>query len=115
MPRFSVLAHDHPAPHWDLFLEAGDALRSWRLLAPLAAGVVVPAKPTGDHRLLYLDYEGPVSGDRGSVTRVDGGTFTWETDSLEHLVVRIAGTRFVGRLTLDRGPDGWTCRFDSND
>jgi hypothetical protein len=112
MPRFSILAHDHPLPHWDLFLEAGDVLRSWRLVAPLAAGVIVPAEPTGDHRLLYLDYEGPVSADRGSVTRVDGGAFVWETDSPEQAVVRIAGMRFTGRLTLLRGPEAWSCRFD---
>src|SRR5262249_17997154 len=111
MPRFSILAHDHPSPHWDLFLESGDVLRSWRLLAPLAAGAAVPAEPTGDHRLLYLVYEGPVSGDRGSVTRVDGGPFIWETDSPEHVVVGVAGTRFTGRLTLFYGPDGWSCRF----
>jgi DNA polymerase Ligase (LigD) len=112
MPRFSILAHDHPAPHWDLFLEAGEVLRSWRLLAPLAAGAVVPAEPTGDHRLLYLDYEGPVSGDRGSVTRVDSGTFIWETNSPEHVVVRIAGKQVSGRLALLHRPDGWSCRFD---
>src|SRR5262245_27935210 len=111
MSHFSILSHDYPTPHWDLFLEAGDVLCSWRLLAPLAAGVVVPAQPTGDHRLLYLNYEGPLTGDRESVTRVDGGTFIWETDSLEHVVVRIVGTRFAGRLILVSKPDGWTCRF----
>ena len=114
MPRFAILAHDHPAPHWDLFLEAGAVLRSWRLSAPLAAGAVVPAEPTGDHRLLYLDYEGPVSGGRGAVTRVDGGTFSGKADSPEHVEVRVRGTHFTGRLTLLRGPDGWTCRFDAD-
>ena len=115
MPRFSILSHDHPAPHWDLFLEAGAVLRSWRLLAPPAAGAAVPAEPTGDHRLLYLDYEGPVSGGRGTVTRIDGGTFTWEADSPEHVEIRVVGTYLTGRLTLLRGPDGWTCRFDRED
>jgi hypothetical protein len=81
-------------------------------MAPLEAGVAVRAEPAGDHRLLYLDYEGPVSGGRGTVARVDGGTFTWEIDYPEHLTVRVAGTRFAGRLTLLRGPEGWTCRFD---
>lgn len=28
-----------------------------------------------EHRRLYLDYEGPISGDRGSVRRVDAGTY----------------------------------------
>src|SRR5690348_11647704 len=62
MPRFAILAHDHPAPHWDLFLEAGPVLRSWRLAGPLVVNTPIAAAPAPDHRLVYLDYEGPVSG-----------------------------------------------------
>jgi hypothetical protein len=112
MPRFAILAHDHPAPHWDLFLEAGPVLRSWRLRSPLAPGAPVVAEPTADHRLLYLDYEGPVSGGRGTVTRVDAGSFTWETDEPDHLTFRVAGSRFVGGVTLARTAPGWSCTFE---
>src|SRR5437879_2020084 len=41
MRRFVILEHDHPQLHWDLMLEAGPALRTWRLSAPLAAGSFV--------------------------------------------------------------------------
>jgi DNA polymerase Ligase (LigD) len=112
MLRFAILEHDYPVPHWDLFLEAGDVLRSWRLLSPLEPGIAVPAEPTGDHRLLYLDYEGPVSVNRGTVARIDAGTFAWEADVEECVVVRIAGTHFVGRLILQRDSGHWTCRFE---
>ena len=111
MPRFAILAHDHPTPHWDLFLEAGPVLRSWRILSPFPAAVPVAAEPIGDHRLLYLDYEGPVSGDRGTVTRVDAGTFTWAVDEPEHVAVRLTGTRFVGSLTIRKAGTGWVCDF----
>ena len=111
MPRFAVLAHDHPAPHWDLFLEAGPVLRSWRILAPFPAAAPVPAEPIGDHRLLYLDYEGPVGGGRGMVTRVDAGTFTWQADEPDRLTVRLSGSRFVGTLTIHRAGAGWACDF----
>lgn len=113
MPRFAILAHDHPAPHWDLFLEAGPVLRSWRLRSPLIAGSGVPAEPAADHRLFYLDYEGPVSGDRGTVTRIDLGTFARELDRPDTVVVRLAGTRFVGRLTIKSSASGCTATFES--
>jgi DNA polymerase Ligase (LigD) len=112
MPRFAILEHDYPVPHWDLFLEAGDILRSWRLLAPLEPGLAVPAEPIGNHRLRYLDYEGPVSGNRGAVVGVDRGTFATEVDGPELVSIRIAGQRFVGRVTLQRMAEGWTCQFD---
>lgn len=112
MPRYVILRHDHPALHWDLMLEAGDMLRTWRLAAPPRPGVCVAAQPIGDHRRLYLDYEGPVSGDRGTVERWDAGTFTGEVDS-PRIVVRMDGQRLRGVLTLGPvEPGGWQCRFD---
>lgn len=73
--RFVVLQHDYPFLHWDLLLEAGDVLKSWRLLRPVSTGLWIPAESLPDHRSKYLDYEGPVSGDRGSVKRVMAGHF----------------------------------------
>lgn len=112
MHRFAILAHDHPAPHWDLFLEAGPVLRSWRILSPLVPEAAVPAEPAADHRLMYLDYEGPVSGGRGTVTRIDAGTFTWELDRPDCLVVRLTGHRFTGRLTVEPSAPSWTATFE---
>jgi hypothetical protein len=114
-PRFVVLEHDHPFLHWDLMLEAGDSLRTWRLAAPPGPGVVTEATPLGDHRRLYLDYEGPVSGDRGRVSRWDRGTFTWEREG-EEPVVRLDGGRLRGVLRLERQPDGtWRASFEAAD
>jgi hypothetical protein len=100
MSRFALVAHDHPFEHWDLFLEAGPVLRTWRLIPRLEPGTVVPAEPTPDHRLSYLDYEGPISGGRGTVSRIDAGQFTWERDDAECVTVQLIGRRFVGRLTI---------------
>jgi DNA polymerase Ligase (LigD) len=112
MPRFVVLTHDYPAPHWDLLLEAGPVLRCWRLPPTLALKAEVPAEPAADHRLLYLDYEGQVAGDRGTVARVDAGVFEWQLDRADRVVVRLAGDRLAGRLTLVLGSSGWTARLD---
>jgi hypothetical protein len=112
MPRFAILAHDSPIPHWDLFLETGAVLQTWRLLGELTPGVATPAEAIAEHRLLYLDYEGPVSGDRGRVTRVDAGTFEWLIQEPIRTIVRMRGQRFVGQLTLEANNCGWSCRFD---
>lgn len=74
MPRFAVLIHDHPFLHWDLLLECGDVARAWRLLEEPRLGEI-RLQPLPDHRLFYLDYEGPVSGDRGTVQRFDAGEY----------------------------------------
>ena len=107
MPRFVILEHDHPFLHWDFMLEAGGVLRTWRLLEAPEAGRVIRAEALGDHRLHYLDYEGPVSGGRGTVKRFDSGRFDWESEEAERVVVRLEGGRCCGRAELRRSGEGW--------
>jgi len=115
MPRFVILEHDHPFLHWDFMLEAGDALRTWRLLARPKAGVVIPAEALGEHRKAYLDYEGPLSGNRGAVQRWDSGTFEWETRGADLVAVRLAGQLLHGRAALQRTPAGaWSFALDNS-
>lgn len=75
--RFVVLRHDGvPDPHFDLMFETlpGGPLETWRSPAwPIATPVRVT--PLSPHRREYLSYEGPVSNNRGVVTRVAEGTF----------------------------------------
>ncbi len=112
MPRFAVLQHDHPTLHWDFLLEHQGALLTWRLSAPPEDGAIVDAEQSFDHRLFYLDHEGPVSGGRGSVTRWDGGTFDWETHEPNRIVVSLAGSRLRGTFRLERAEGGaWRGRF----
>lgn len=116
MPRFVVLEHDHPELHWDLMLEAAGGLRTWRLSSPPAAGEVVRAAASFDHRLHYLDYEGPVSGGRGHVQRWDGGTFSLELDSDDRLIVHFEGQRLRGRAHLERvAEDVWRLTAEEHD
>jgi hypothetical protein len=110
VPRFVVLEHDWPAPHWDLLLEDGPVLRAWRLSTEPGPERTVPAEPNFDHRPLYLEYEGPVSGGRGAVRRWDAGTFEGEVGKGEW-EVRLAGGRLNGPGRMERGTDGgWVFR-----
>jgi hypothetical protein len=110
MPRFVILEHDHPVLHWDLMLEAGEALRTWRLgRAPSTPGDVMDAQALPDHRLFYLDYEGPVSGDRGVVKRWDAGQYEMLSSSeAGEICVRLHGSRIQGIARIARAPDGVT-------
>lgn len=76
--RFAILEHDHPTLHWDFMLEADGVLLTWRLAAPPSLGDT-PAEAIANHRLAYLTYEGPVSGNRGHVKRWDAGDYQTHT------------------------------------
>jgi hypothetical protein len=102
MPRFVILEHTWNGVHWDLMLESGGRLRTWAIDAPIAFEVDLPARDLADHRMAYLDYEGPVSRNRGSVRRVDAGEYnvlTWEPDLIR---VHLQGTQLVGKVALRR-------------
>jgi hypothetical protein len=103
MPRFVILRHDSPCgAHFDLMLEAGDVLKTWTLPQPPQPGGVVDCESLGDHRSAYLDYEGPLSGDRGSVTRWDHGTYAIERQSDVEWVMHLVGEKLAGNATLRR-------------
>jgi hypothetical protein len=103
MSRFAVLRHDSPRGlHWDLLLEMGPVLRTWALPQPPEPGAEMICQSLPDHRLAYLDYEGPVSGGRGSVARWDGGTYRIDRQTEEELVVELRGEKLSGRAVLSR-------------
>jgi hypothetical protein len=79
---------------------------------------MVAADALADHRLHYLDYEGPVAGNRGTVRQWDAGTFEWLRDTSHELAVTLRGRRLVGQVTLVRStdpPDRWSCSFAAVD
>ena len=106
MPRFVILEHDHPNLHWDLMLESGGVLRTWRLLQSPETRGPIEAEAIGDHRPQYLHYEGPVSGGRGSVKRWDGGEYTLVLESPDRLEIQFAGARLSERCLLEQAVDG---------
>ena len=107
MPRFVVLEHigtaDYkPGRHWDLMLEAGESLRTWELdNVPSAAGPV-HALALSDHRLAYLEFEGPLSNNRGTVSRWDCGEYEIVSQDPFELAVLLDGRQLQGQLQLTR-------------
>ena len=98
MPDFVLLEHDHPGLHYDFMLEWGGVLRTWRLDRIPSETASIPVASLPDHRLIYLDYEGPVSGDRGIVSRIDRGDYEILSESRTGLEVRLRGRLISGTV-----------------
>src|SRR5262249_37434099 len=114
MPRFVILTHDYPQLHWDFFLEEGEVLRGWRLAEEPAGGKSVAATVQPNHRKPYLDYEGHVSGNRGSVTRWDFGEYEVVQQNSLVLILQITGTRLRGRVELQHVvEDKWMLKYQN--
>ena len=95
-------------------LETGSVLATWALPLPPNANHEFPAESLADHRIEYLEYEGPVSGDRGAVVQWDAGTYQAVEQTDQRLVVTLAGEKLTGRAELVRRsgePNGWQFRL----
>jgi hypothetical protein len=119
--RFVILEHVWNGVHWDFMIEQGSGLRTWAIDAPIVTGADLPARWLPDHRLAYLDYEGPVSGERGWVRRIDRGTYRILEHSEARLRLALWGCQLVGEVVLNRsrdestGSESWTFRLGNFD
>ena len=89
--RYVVLRHEGvDDAHFDLMFETTPAsdLATWRADQwPLTDQTTfTPLRP---HRRAYLQYEGPISGDRGTVHRIHSGTHEVVENGASELVVRL--------------------------
>jgi hypothetical protein len=108
--RFVVLFHEHPdGDHWDFMFETEIALTTWAVPPqPLPFySFECKVKRLPDHRRSYLDYEGVISNNRGSVRQLDSGMY--ETETLERF--RLYGKLFNGTLTIQQLEDGFSIFF----
>lgn len=128
---YVILHHDGIAhPHFDLMLQLpGGMLATWRIDQwPIARETHLFR--IANHRADYLTYEGAVSGERGSVRRVEAGKYDLMPDELESatrmelMLRRSHGARadaakgkldgaihaplaFILRCDANRSPESW--------
>ena len=118
MRHFVILRHQ-PGPnstrplHWDLMFECGDVLRTFACPKEPTAGQSLPVDQLDDHRLDYLDFEGPVSRGRGDVRQWDCGEFDVLEESEEQWLLDVRGRRWNGRVRFTAAVDHrWMVTFD---
>ncbi len=123
MPRFVILLH-RPAPnsneslHYDFMLEvtAEGSLATWRWNTIPTDSSDFTGIPLTAHRLEYLEYEGEVSGNRGSVQRKVQGAYSPEIRSeLTEWTIRLSSPLMVGDLHAQRISESeWKFHFTAN-
>ena len=103
MPRFTISHHtgSKEGDHYDLFLEDGDKLRTWRIQDP-NFDTEQDAIEIDPHRKDYLDFEGEISGNRGRVRIVETGEYTAEGWSTDLVVVELRGRRDSVNVRMER-------------
>jgi DNA polymerase Ligase (LigD) len=113
--RFVILEHRWDGVHWDFLVEDGAALRTWAIDGPIVEGADLPARALPPHRRAYLEYEGEVTGGRGSVRRWDQGAcriVEWSDDAAR---MDVRGSQLVGSVELwcveEEGRRSWWFRF----
>ena len=103
--RFVIQRHtrDVERPHWDLMLERGTVLETYRVcLSPEDWGVK-PAEAVKifDHPLKFLSYEGNVNKGKGRVEIADAGTYRLLTqNNEEQRQLLFAGKLLKGEFQL---------------
>jgi hypothetical protein len=125
--RFCLLHHTGwpgRLDHYDLMLQIADGiddrdhvLKTFSILQNelpdgLRGGSLVV--PCPDHKRLYLDYEGPVSGGRGSVTRIDSGGLEFVKKSeknIEEMHFRLDGKILNGYYVMQFSKKHEPCAF----
>ncbi len=101
--KFVLQKHTSPGDaHWDLMLEAGGVLETYRLELPPAklSQQTTTAVKIFDHPLKFLSYEGSVNKGKGSVKIADAGTYQLLSDSEDRRELQLKGEILKGKFTL---------------
>lgn len=95
--------------HWDLMLEDGERLLTWRLGAgPETMGTeAIEAEKSFDHPLRFLTYEGPVQQGTGRVQIAEAGEYEGH-EIEEHITLHLHGRTLQGIFRLEKRGEGWT-------
>jgi len=118
MPRCVILHHETPVDaavdsHLDFMLEANDELITWRWSEIPQANLVFVAPRLANHRMEYLTFEGKLSDNRGTVIRIDQGTFGPPVESTQQqFSILLQTTKLQGELVGQTlANEQWEFRF----
>jgi bifunctional non-homologous end joining protein LigD len=100
--RFVIQEHTRGGDtHWDLMLESGDCLKTWRLPVPPEKITAAPVEAIKilDHPLKFLAYQGPVNKGQGTVKIADKGVCTFE-QTPDKIDLHLTGGQLKGHFRL---------------
>jgi hypothetical protein len=102
--RFVIQRHtrDGEQPHWDLMLEKGRVLETYRVSLPPEdwGDKAAEAVRIFDHSLKFLSYEGSVNNSKGRVEIADCGTYRLIEKNENQQKLLFAGKLLRGKFQL---------------
>ncbi len=111
MNKFVIQKHTKAGDiHWDLMLESGNALQTWRLDSPpkKLKNQITTAIKIFDHPLKFLTYEGPVNNGQGKVEIADSGNYEIAKRSETKMEFDLRGKIVTGNFILElTAKDNW--------
>jgi len=114
--RFVIQEHTESKDiHWDLMLETGGTLQTYRLEKPPEKVLREPVNAVKifDHPLKFLTYEGPVNEGRGSVRIIEASTYEITHQERKQIELSLSGKILKGNFMLTHiKEDNW--RFAKN-
>jgi hypothetical protein len=118
--RFVILEHTgsatyKPGQHWDLLLEGTEGLRTWQVPCDWREMPRQIVQELPLHRAEYLEYEGPLTGDRGIVRRIARGSYHVLKESTTCLKYDLQSDTFSGTITLTRCDQDWTLAWQAHE
>lgn len=118
MPRFAVLWHETSASmdrksHFDLLFEVDSTALTWSVENKFEPHLEIRARSLPAHRLDYFNYEGPVSRDRGIVSRWDRGEYRLIAAECDRFAAAVRGAQLRGLIQLRRkADDDWVLTYE---
>ncbi len=101
--RFVIQKHSKADDvHWDLMLESGEVLQTYRLELPPEeiSQRANTAVKIFDHPAKFLTYEGSVNEGKGNVKIADAGTYRILSDNQESQTLQLEGEILKGKFSL---------------
>lgn len=102
--RFVIQRHEREQeqPHWDLMLETGEVLETYRVGIPPDewGNKAIEATRIFDHSLKFLSYEGIVNNGKGKVKIADAGTYEVIDKTENKKLIRFDGKVLKGEFEL---------------
>ena len=94
--------------HWDLMIEDGDKLKTWRLDNPPEKLTTEKTKAIqiDDHDKKFLTYQGPVNNGTGTAEIVDEGICTIEATTNNEIIINFEGKILKGNFQLTTFKNG---------
>ncbi len=109
--KFVIQKHTRGSDiHWDLMLEADEALETYRLSLPPERLMKEksPAEKIFEHPLKFLTYEGAVNEGAGNVEITDRGTYKLLQQQQKYIEMEMDGEILEGRFELKHtGENEW--------